>query len=325
MSYASMTGNSLKYAATNSQDLHTHSLWRYYQTNNDKTPSSTSAHTLVTPLDNNQILNFINLNEIGASTLKTATAFKKIQICSKSNPQQLFATTSDFASRYARLFDLYSVDSVLSKSYSYGTLRQHIYTSQQAVNTQTRTFLDQRSIEYLIKYNYSVNTKNLNHVRTSTLPSLLHNTNYQYNLPTTQLALAGNNNPKLTNYYTDDKSSQNIVKNLSFWTYTKVPSQLISKLNEFNLNDLTFNSNNLNPLLIPSNKPTSYDYYAVKSSNQQILNSERNTRLTNSLVVNKSNPNYLVFNSQGSTSTLNNTCNLSEVIYRGIHLLSNNN
>jgi len=114
--------------------------------------STTPAHFILAPTDNSRILNFTNLNDIGANTLKASNTFKKIQIFSKISPQKLFLNLSEFNTRYTRIFSLYLNENHLLNAPSYGTLRQVQFTSKAMNNTQRETYLDSVSITKLLNY-----------------------------------------------------------------------------------------------------------------------------------------------------------------------------
>jgi len=96
-------------------------------------------------------------------TLKTSSAFKKIQTFSKTNPQILFQSIDDFSTRYTKINNLYLNDSHMSNTLTYGITRQHNYTSNNAYNTQSFTNLDNKSLTKLLNYNQGIqNPQNIN-------------------------------------------------------------------------------------------------------------------------------------------------------------------
>jgi len=147
--------------------------------------SNTPTHLVLTPSNSSKILNFINLNDIGADTLKTSTAFKKIQAFSKTNPQHLFASTSDFTTRYGKLCDLYATEVNLSDALTYGVLRQHQFTSNSSYTNHPSTYLDLKSINRLVQSNYDTvlvkNSTNRTKLTTTTFSNSLLNSIYNKN------------------------------------------------------------------------------------------------------------------------------------------------
>lgn len=95
----------------------------------------------------------MNFNDIGSSTVKDTTAFKKIQYFSKTNPQSLFTNTSDFSLKYQKIANLYLNDSLPNNTPSYGTFRQHNYSSLSATTNSFNSLLDSRSLNKFLEYN----------------------------------------------------------------------------------------------------------------------------------------------------------------------------
>jgi hypothetical protein len=95
----------------------------------------------------------MNFNDIGSSTVKDSTAFKKIQYFSKTNPQSLFTSTSDFNLKYQKIANLYLNDSLPNNTPSYGTFRQHNYSSLSATTNSFNSLLDSRSLNKFLEYN----------------------------------------------------------------------------------------------------------------------------------------------------------------------------
>jgi len=148
-----MVGNSLKYSNTGSKTLQTNNMWKYYQNKNTTRLTSTPAHLLLSPSDNSKVLNFMNFNDIGNSTVKDSSAFKKIQYFSKTNPQSLFTNVSDFNLKYKKLSNLYLNDTLPSNTSSYGTFRQHNYSSMASTTNNFNTLMDSSSFNKFMEYN----------------------------------------------------------------------------------------------------------------------------------------------------------------------------
>ena len=105
-----MVGNSLKYTTSNSSTLKSNTLWKYYQNKNNTQSSSSPSHLILSPNDNNKVLNFMKFSDIGTDNLKDSTTFKKIQTFSKSNPQKLYTNLDEFNLKYKKISDLYLND-----------------------------------------------------------------------------------------------------------------------------------------------------------------------------------------------------------------------
>ena len=151
-----MVGNSLKYTNTGSKTIETNSLWKSYQNKKTSQLTNTPAHLLLSPSNTSKLINFTNLNDAGISTLKDSSAFKKIQYFSKTNPQALTSTTTDFSLKYNKLANLYLSDNVTTSTNSYGTFRQHNYTSTLATTNNTNTLLDPKSINMFSEYTLAI-------------------------------------------------------------------------------------------------------------------------------------------------------------------------
>jgi hypothetical protein len=95
----------------------------------------------------------MNLDNIGISTVKDSTAFKKIQFFSKTNPTTLFSVKSDFQNSLNKLNNLFLNDLNLNKSYTYGMDRQHMYTSLSSSLPMFSTLVDHNSTEKFFSYN----------------------------------------------------------------------------------------------------------------------------------------------------------------------------
>lgn len=140
-SYSSFIGNSVKYNATASKTLHQNQFWRTYQ-NKAYDNVVTPAHLLTLPLDNTKVLNFLNFKDIGADSLQSSEAFKKVRTYSKTYTTNLNYVPLNTATRYALVNKLYLDNNVFTDSVSYGTETQHTLTSAHAAAANSATFLD---------------------------------------------------------------------------------------------------------------------------------------------------------------------------------------
>jgi len=117
----------------------------------------------------------MNLDDIGVSTLKDSTAFKKIQFFSKANSTNLFNVKSDFQNSFNKLNNYYLNDLDLTQSYTYGMDRQHTYTSLSSVLPNFTTLIDDKStkqfVDYTLGYNPTVSLNTLDTNRFSYTPS----------------------------------------------------------------------------------------------------------------------------------------------------------
>ena len=315
-SYSSMVGNSLKYNNTGSKTLQTNTLWKHYQNKNNSKLTSTPAHLLLSPNDNTKVLNFMNFNDIGSSTVKDTTAFKKIQYFSKTNPQSLFTNTSDFSLKYQKIANLYLNDSLPNNTPSYGTFRQHNYSSLSATTNSFNSLLDSRSLNKFLEYNTETTlgeaaspmSYNLNTAPREAVLKTNSNTLRLQNLTDLDTAKSNYSFSKLLNYpsstallnaETDAKQVKNTFKYLLNTRW--------SKKTFLNNNGMIDSNNNPDTLMGAKattfsskffNEDLTYRFKDLQSSNQQLLTSERNTRLISGLTPNKT---ILNFNDKGSS------------------------
>jgi hypothetical protein len=274
--------------------------------------TSTPSHLILSPTDNNKILNFLDFNSIGSNSLDSATAFKKIQSFSKTNPQELFNTSSEFNLKYNKLSNLYKSDTDLLNSTSYGTFRQHNFNSKSSLTNQFTTNLDEKSVDKLISYNYNLASSvsnpalKLESSKSSVESSNLSNLNNSFN---SMLNSSVNydlgklvNYPSITsviNQFTDSKSFKNPFKYAlgdDLNKQTVLGSDLL--LNNFSNGEIQNFSTNLNNSNKALNNNLSYSFTDVKSAGQQLLASDRNPRLAFNLF--KSNFNLDDYNTNTS-------------------------
>jgi hypothetical protein len=102
----------------------------------------------------------MNFNDLGISSAKDSTAFKKIQYFSKTNHDSLFNLKSDFESNYARIASLYNTDLKLASASTYGMYRQHTYNSLLSISKNQNLIIDPLSISKF--YDYNLNKTNFN-------------------------------------------------------------------------------------------------------------------------------------------------------------------
>jgi len=109
-SYSAVVGKSLKYFNSSTNTLKSNTLWKFHQNNKNPNFSSVPAHVVLSPTDNSNLINFMNLDDIVVSTVKDSTAFKKIQFFSKTNPTNLFNIKSDFQNSLNKVNSYYLND-----------------------------------------------------------------------------------------------------------------------------------------------------------------------------------------------------------------------
>lgn len=311
-SYSTFVGNSLRYNKGSDTTLRANNLWKFYQ-NKTSDQVITPAHLLVIPLDNHKFLNFLNFNDIGSNSIQEVNAFKKIKMFSKAYTTNLVTPTNSFSNKYKNFSKLYINDNMFLDSYLYGMKRQHNFLSSNAILNNQSTFLNLKSANKLINFNFN-NKLKLN-------SSLNNNTNSYFFEKTKTFNNEINflNFEKITDKFIK-KDNSNSLKN--FLNY----SNLVSSLNDNSdkkkinqpiyklFNDKLTNSNNLNNLnnlnLINSetdntvisknneignfffNNSVSYKNVSTASSNQSPSPSERFIRNGVSLSPSTSQYNY---------------------------------
>jgi hypothetical protein len=246
----------------------------------------------------------MNLDDIGVSTLKDSTAFKKIQFFSKANSTNLFNVKSDFQNSFNKLNNYYLNDLDLTQSYTYGMDRQHTYTSLSSVLPNFTTLIDDKStkqfVDYTLGYNPTVSLNTLDTNRFSYTPSNEYsNTETAVDTINTLFKLKpayGLNNvdfttflrvPNTASVLSAENDSKQYYNSFKFLLNSKFKKKSIQNLN------LLLNDNVSNNLLIsdPSNMFSSTLYNTenslkfkdYKSSNAQFLGSERTVRLLNNI------------------------------------------
>jgi hypothetical protein len=106
----------------------------------------TPAHTLLLPIDNFKLLNFLNFNDVGNSPLNESVAFKKTKMFSKTLFYNLISAPTSYLNRYRSISFCYVNDNVFLDSMSYGLKRQHNFASSSSLVNNFSTFFGLRSV-----------------------------------------------------------------------------------------------------------------------------------------------------------------------------------
>jgi hypothetical protein len=300
-------GRSLKYFNTGTNTLKSNTLWKLHQNKNTPNVTSSPAHVVLTPTDNSNVLNFMNLDDIGISTVKDSTAFKKIQFFSKTDPTSLFSIKSDFTTSFNKLANLYTTDLNLNSSYTYGMDRQHNYTSVASTLPLFNTLMDRQGLNKFYSYNFNNltqtkpngNTLDVNRVTYDTLSNTksIESLTYQYHKllpqPTTTstplttdftLFLKIPNIPSIISAESDSKQQPNPFKLLlNFGHSKKLVFGFDSLVNELSLKNLGYANFTNNFSYEAYNTENLFKFKDLKSSNSQFLGSERTVRLLKNL------------------------------------------
>ena len=227
-SYSSLIGNSLKYDNTSLETINSNKFWKFYQNKNNTSTTSTPSHVILSPSNESNFVNFTDFNDLGLNTVNPSNAFKHIQYYSKTNPQYLYNSISDFNNRYSKINNLYLNDAELNNSMSYGTFRQQTFTSLTSTFNNTETCLENKNLSTYL--NYKNNLTDCRDWFTSTNELLL------FNLFSNEY-----NNTNLANIYSSDLfKTLDIFKgvigsNLNYSCTNIFNNRLFSSLNLYNL------------------------------------------------------------------------------------------
>jgi len=236
------------------------------------------------------------------NTLEGSKAFKKIQKFSKTNNQDLFTDISDFNTRYTRLSDLYYSNRNLVDASTYGTIRQHNFTSNTSTQNQPLSFIDEKSVSKFMSYN-----NNLNNTTTSSDSHILNLLNYDK----ANFGITGSDN-----YLTDNKTLNNpVLFNLRNNTKAITALEDLVLDSEFSFDSSTqpFASN-------VANSNVNYAFQDLKSVNQSINTSDRSVRATEDSNLSKLNTNM-----DGDQSKLENLIYANEPTILGNKVMQSNN
>jgi len=111
----------------------------------------------VLPVDNQKTFNFLNFNDVGATTSNKSTAFKKIRSNSKIFTTNLVHTPTTFYNRYSNINKLLTNETKFLESVNYGLKRQHNLTSNSAVSCNNLNFMDYSSFIQFLDHSCSYN------------------------------------------------------------------------------------------------------------------------------------------------------------------------
>jgi hypothetical protein len=271
----------------------------------------------------------MNLDNIGISTVKDSTAFKKIQFFSKTNPTNLFNVKSDFQNSFNKINKFYTNDLELNQSYTYGIDRQHTFTALSSLLPMSTTLIDPNSVDKFFSYNLGKTFNQTNSDTTS-----LNRFNYSSSSQTNEIveSLINTYNKVLPNKLTninlmdfsillkipniinilgaenDSKQYSNTFKFLLNPNYKKKSIQnfnfILSDLNNNDYNTVNVDPTNTftNNLYNTENTLKFKDY---KSQNAQFLGSERTPRLLTNL--NSNSYKWNTSAASNTTSSLSNT------------------
>lgn len=303
-SYSAFVGNSLKYTKSSDVTLRANNLWKYYQ-NKSTDQVITPAHILALPMDNYKLLNFLNFNDVGSSSVQEMNAFKKIRMFSKTYTSNLVFVPNNYSSKYKTISNLYINDSLFTDSYLYGLKRQHNFLSANSTFNNQSTFLNLNSVNKFVNFNFK---NNINFEIKTNQSNNLNFFKKNNNLSTTSNSLRINNifnklhSDNNLNFFNNSLSFSNFISSindnsdkpkLNYPMYKLFNTKLkqnkfynygnLNKLNSYNdLSLLDFNDESKNFFL---NNNLSYKTSSAFSQNQSVSLSNRFIRnfVTNSI------------------------------------------
>jgi len=98
---SSYVGHSLKYARASGESLGRNDLWRFYQ-NKATDAITTPSHILISTMNKKNLIDFSNFDNIGATSLKETTAFKKIRLHSKTFTGDLLVGANNYTNQFKK-------------------------------------------------------------------------------------------------------------------------------------------------------------------------------------------------------------------------------
>jgi hypothetical protein len=119
------------------------------------------------------MFNFLNFNDIGATTSNKSTAFKKIRLNSKVFTTNLIHTPEPFLNRYNTINKLLTNETKFLESANYGFKRQHNLTAHAAVNCNNANFMDSNSFNRFLNHSCHYNNTSQNTILFYENPTLL--------------------------------------------------------------------------------------------------------------------------------------------------------
>jgi len=249
------------------------------------------------------------------TSIKDSTAFKKIQYFSKLTNNGSSSNLSNLNNRYAKINNFYLNSYDFNNSYSYGTFRQHNYSS---LNSNLASFDSLLENKGIIKFtNYTLNNKSSLYTTgfsfnksvlqnsldafittKSSLINVYKNLSLSFNVDSSHLLNIFSFYPNFTSILSpnsDSKTHTNVTK-YGITNKNLLKSKVINKtkLNNNSLFNSTFyttdvlnssSNSSFNSNLINNN--LTYTFKDLKSSNFQFLSSERNVRIPDNLSLKK--------------------------------------
>jgi len=159
------------------------------------------------------MLNFLNFNDIGATTSNKSAAFKKIRLNSKVFTTNLIHTPEPFLNRYNTLNKLLTNETRFLESANYGLKRQHNLTAHAAVTCNNVNFMDSNSFNRFLDHSCHYNNSTQNTILFYENPtSLKKKVNTTLEVSTNQTNSLLDNRRSFTNPLTDTSDQTNFLQ-----------------------------------------------------------------------------------------------------------------
>ena len=274
-------GNSLKYNNSGYNLLSKNNLWKFYKNKNSGAATSTPGHLILSPTDNNNLVNFMNFSGFGLNTANESTAFKKIQSFSKSNNHAIFNNNSEFYNKYRKISDMYLSDQNSFNASAYGTLRQNKFSSLSSTINLNNSLLDSKSVDRYLSYNHNTDfdkTSNLNNKINLVGGVLNSNFNKKINKKLLEFTTHASLGPNSS--FTDNK-----LENDFKFSLVKYSSGLNSEWasDAFYESDLALTGKTALSFINNYNKPHTFDKKILKNMSVKVASSEKALRNLDSL------------------------------------------
>jgi len=100
--------------------------------------------------------------------MQESSAFRSVQFSSKSNPANLFHSSTNYSVNYSRIADLYLNDILSQDSSNFISTRQQNYILPKSTTRNLNNGIDKLSTDSLLSYNYNIGSNSTNNLKPST-------------------------------------------------------------------------------------------------------------------------------------------------------------
>jgi hypothetical protein len=278
--------------------------------------SQNPSNLLLSPNNNFNILNFINIQDIGGNTLYESNAFTTIKAHSKTPTSKMLADESDFLFRYNKIKDLYLNESYTQDSTSYTTDRQHGFTNSNTLHSKYSQ-IDTKSFNKFLEYSLN-KTSTTNQTLRSNLKafSVLDNVNNTKSLNLNKINHSNTTLNTFVNYNSNNLSvltSDRSIRNTELYTRNaKSTNDLQSHLNKTETSSLPSL-----PVLPSTNVKYGFSKPYINGSSSTIFKGKED-----SLPLTVLNNYWVNSSSSNSTNTYINQIYLKKALHNNFYLPS---